>query len=458
MMKIVSTNPSLNFELIGDLEIDTEESIKEKVKQARIAQEKWGSEKLETRIILLREIYEKIKEKKEILAQIVSLEMGMAIRESRDEVQWGLNYFLWYLDNAQKYLNPEITFENESEIHRVYYEAKGVVVAISPWNYPSFMFVWTCIQALLAWNSVIFKTSKEVILTWKIIADIVKNSSLPAWVWEEVYGDGKIGDILTRQDVDFITFTGSTNVGKNIAKIAWEKWIGCVMELWWSAPWIICEDAKIDEVLATIYYMRFSNCGQMCDGLKRLIVHETKYEELKTKLSNLLSQKKVWIAQHEDTDIGPLVSESQLKNLQEQYNDAINLWAKIVFQSQLSPNLKWAYFAPTLLENISFDMKVWKEEVFWPILPIVSFKEIDEAIQLANDTPYWLWAYVFTENKSSFEKIAKNIKTGMVQMNNVNYCIPQDPFWWYKNSWIGREHGKWGFYEFTNVKVTSSPK
>jgi acyl-CoA reductase-like NAD-dependent aldehyde dehydrogenase len=94
------------------------------------------------------------------------------------------------------------------------------------------MFVWTCIQALLAWNSVIFKTSKEVILTWKIIANIVKNSSLPKWVWEEVYGDGKIGDILTRQDVDFITFTGSTNVGKNIAKISWEKWIGCVMELW----------------------------------------------------------------------------------------------------------------------------------------------------------------------------------------------------------------------------------
>jgi acyl-CoA reductase-like NAD-dependent aldehyde dehydrogenase len=196
----------------------------------------------------------------------------------------------------------------------------------------------------------------------------------------------------------------------------------------------------------------------MCDGLKRLIVHETKYEELKTKLSHLLSQKKVWIAQHEDTDIGQLVSESQLKNLQEQYNDALNLWAKIVFQSQLSSDLKWAYFAPTLLENISFDMKIWKEEVFWPILLIVLFKEIDEAIQLANDTPYWLWAYVFTENKPTFEKIAKNIKTGMVQMNNVNYCIPDDPFWWYKNSWIWREHGKWGFYEFTNIKVTSSPK
>jgi succinate-semialdehyde dehydrogenase/glutarate-semialdehyde dehydrogenase len=106
MTKITSTNPSLNFELIGEVEIDTEESIKEKIRQARIAQEKWGSEELETRIIFLREIYEKMKEKKETLAQSISLEMGMAIRDARDEVQYGLNYFLWYLENAQKYLNP----------------------------------------------------------------------------------------------------------------------------------------------------------------------------------------------------------------------------------------------------------------------------------------------------------------------------------------------------------------
>jgi succinate-semialdehyde dehydrogenase / glutarate-semialdehyde dehydrogenase len=148
--KIASTNPSLNFELIGEVEIDTEESIKEKIRQARIAQEKWVNETLETRIVLLKSIYTIMIEKKENLAQSISLEMGMAIRDARDEVQYGLNYFLWYLENAQKYLNPEITFENETETHRVYYEPKGVVIAIAPWNYPSFMFVWTCIQALLA--------------------------------------------------------------------------------------------------------------------------------------------------------------------------------------------------------------------------------------------------------------------------------------------------------------------
>lgn len=458
MTKIESTNPSLNFEKLWEVEIDTEQSIIEKLQISKNAQKNWNNIWLEKRIGYLREVYDIMRNKKEDLAKSVSNEMWMALRDARDEVQVWLNYFIWYLENSSKYLNPEITYEDETQIQKVFYEPKWVVVAISPWNYPFFMFVWTSIQALLAWNTVLFKTSKEVIITWKMISDLVESSSLPKWVWSEVYGDWSVWDILTNQDIDFITFTWSTSIWKKISRLANEKWIWCVMELWGSAPWIIHSDADIDEVIWTIYYMRYSNCWQMCDWLKRLIVHESKYEELKEKLIKLLKTKKIWIANDEKTDIWPLASQSQLNSLNLQYSDALDLWAKIVFQSELDLNLKWAYFPPTVFENITFDMKIWNEEVFWPILPILKFSGIDEAIKLANDTPYWLWAYVFTKDREVFDKCASEIKSGMIQMNNINYCIPQNPFGWYKNSWIWREHWKWGFYEFTNIKAVSIPK
>jgi acyl-CoA reductase-like NAD-dependent aldehyde dehydrogenase len=218
------------------------------------------------------------------------------------------------------------------------------------------------------------------------------------------------------------------------------------------------QDADIDKIIDTLYFLRYSNSGQMCDGLKRLIVHKDRYNEVVEKLSNIIRSKKIGNALEETIDMGPLVSENQLKHLQEQYNDAKILGATILVEWLIDCNLRWAYHVPVLFGNITREMKIWKEEVFGPILPIVPFETIEEAIELANDTPYGLGAYVFTENHILFERIAHEIKSGMVQMNNLNYCIPESPFGWYKSSWIGREHGKWGFHEFCNIKVISIPK
>lgn len=458
MSTIESTNPSDDYMLLGSIESTSESEIIAFIEKAKITQKEWASREVSERVRLLRKVYDRSLEKKEILSQSVATEMGMPIRLARDEVQYGLNYFLWYLDHAEKYLSPEVTFENDREIHTVFYEPKGVIAAITPWNYPFMLFVWACIQSLLAGNAVIWKISKEVILTGKLIADIFRDSGFPESVWQEIYGDGKLGDFLTDQAIDAITFTGSTQVGRWLAKKAQEKWITAIMELGGSAPGIICEDADIDSVLETIYFMRFSNSGQMCDGLKRLIVHASRYEELVQKLSERLLSKKIGNAQDESIDIWPLVSEHQLRAVTSQLNDALEKGAIILAKNTPESIYKWSYMPLYLLGNINNDMSVWKEEVFGPILPIVSYKTYEEAIQFANDTQYGLGAYVFTEDKNVFHRIAWSIKSGMVQMNNVNYCIPEDPFWGYKSSGIGREHGKWWFHELCNVKVISQPK
>ncbi|NRH20843.1 aldehyde dehydrogenase [Candidatus Gracilibacteria bacterium] len=458
MTNIISTNPSENYNPLGFIESTPESDIPLIIQNARKAHRVWKNTPLNERIFFLREIYDTFVQQKEILAQSVATEMGMPIKLARDEVQYGLNYFLWYLDNAGRYLATEVVFESETELHTVHYESKGVIAAITPWNYPVMLCIWACVQPLLAGNVVVWKISKEVILTGKLIGDILKQSSLPSGVWTEIYGDGKMGDILTDQDIDGITFTGSTNVGKSLARKAFEKGIPALMELGGSAPGIVCEDADIDSVLETIYFMRFSNSGQMCDGLKRLMVHASRYDELVQKLGEKLQSKKLGNAIQEDIDIGPLVSESQLRNITEQYEDAMKKGAVIESELIVSEKLSGAYFAPTILGNISRDMHVWKEEVFGPILPILTFSTLEEAVELANDTTYGLGAYVFTENKETFLYLAERIDSGMVQQNNVNYCIPSDPFGGYKASGTGREHGKWGFHEFCNVKVTSIPK
>ncbi|MFH1290659.1 MAG: aldehyde dehydrogenase family protein [Nanoarchaeota archaeon] len=458
MVKITSTNPSKNYMKIGEVSVSTEKEVQEKVKNARVAKEEWNSIGLAKRVELLREVVAKFNEKKEELALLMSREMGKPISESVDDISSGVKFFNWYLDNAEKYLAPEVTFEDDKEIHRVYYEPVGVVAVIVPWNFPFSNFVWQVGQNLVVGNTIVFKHSEETALFGREIEKIFNESGLPGGVFNEVYGDGKVGDYLIHQDVDMICFTGSSKVGKQVYKVGAEKFIPVLMELGGSAPGIIFEDADIDKVLETVYICKYLSCGQVCDGLKRLIVHEKRFDEVVEKLKKLVESKKVGDAEDESVEIGPLVAKRQLELLQSQVEDAVSKGARIVAGGKTPDNLKGAYYEPTLITNVKKDMRVWKEEVFGPVLPIVMFKTYDEAIKLANDTCYGLGGYVFTEDKNLFQKAASEIQSGMVCLNNASYVKPCNPFGGYKDSGLGREHGKYGFHDLCNIKVVAEEK
>ena len=255
-----------------------------------------------------------------------------------------------------------------------------------------------------------------------------------------------------------ICFTGNTKTGEYLYKAAANKMIPILMELGGSAPGIICQDADIDAVIKGVFNKKFTNAGQLCHALKRLIVHESKFHEVVEKLKYIAASQVIGDALDRETTMGPLVSEKQLNTLIEQFNDAVSKGAKIICGGKQPAGLKGSYFEPTILTNITKDMRVWKEEVFGPVLPVVSFKTIDEAIDLANDTIYGLGGYVFTTSKETFNMVSRELKTGMVSCNNLAYSSAYNPFGGTKASGLGRTRGKWGFQGLCNIKIIAFEK
>jgi len=428
MNKLVSTDPSKNYEEIGSVTISTKEEVKNNVLKAQKAYNEWRKLSVKERVNLLQSAFNKLYRRKKEISQLVSEEMGFPIKNHVIDIEDGFHYFKWYLDNAEEMLSEEVTFESDSEIHKVVYEPYGVAAVISPWNYPFGQWVWQVVPTLVAGNTVVFKHSEECSLTGELIADIIETSKLPHGVFNEVYGNGDVGRILLDQDINLVGFTGSTKTGREIYQKASEKMIKVLMELGGSAPGIIFEDADLDSAIEHVFDFRFYNSGQVCDGLKRLIVHESIVDKVVDELKKLVESKKVGISTDESSDFGPLVAERQLKLVEEQYKDAVEKGAVTVIGGKRPGGLSGAYFEPTLLTNITTEMRVWKEEVFGPILPVVTFNTEEEAIKLANDTQYGLGGYVYTKDLEKAERVAREIETGMVSINGVNYVCPHNPF------------------------------
>lgn len=457
MALLESMNPS-NYELLGSVEISTVAEVEEKVRSAKQAQKAWAALSVSKRVDFLKRAFTEFEKGKEEFALLQSREMGMPLRDALSDCDGNFAYANWYFENAEKYLSPEKTFEDEKEIHQVLREPLGVAAVIVPWNFPFANFVWGALQSLIAGNTVVFKHSEECPLSGKFLEEVL-NTHLPEGVFNEVYGAGEVGANLVEQPINMIAFTGSTKTGQHLYEIAGKKFIKAAMELGGSAPGIIFPDADIEAAISNACGNRLMNQGQCCDGLKRLIVHEDIFDEVVKKAVEIFSTKKIGAADDMETDIGPLVAKRQLDLLIAQVEDAKNRGAEVVCGgNSLEATMHGAYFEPTVLTNITSDMRVWNEEVFGPVLPIMKFKTEEEAIELANQTSYGLGSYVFTQDMAVAERMAVAIQSGMVSINGTNYIMPFNPFGGYKNSGIGREHGKYGFEEVTQVKVVARNK
>lgn len=453
MNELISINPS-NYQQLGSVGTSTLSQIKQKIVLAHRAKRVWQETPIKERIKLLKKVSLEIKSRKQTIALLESREMGMPITEALVDVEGSIDYMNWYFNNAEKYLSPEITFKNKTEIHEVRYEPIGVTALIVPWNFPLANFVWGAVQSLICGNVIVMKHSEEVPLFAKFIEEIMAKQGLPEGVFNMIYGDGNIGWQLVNQDIDLISFTGSTMVGKRLHELAGKKFIKALLELGGSAPGIIFPDSNLNQAVENVCSNRLLNQGQCCDGLKRLIVHESIFKEVVKQLKTIFENKQIGNAENMTTQIGPLVAKRQLELLKLQVKESVNKGARIITGGKsLEEKMGGAFFEPTILTEITPDMRVWKEEVFGPVLPVVKFRTTDEAIKLANDTIYGLGSYLYTSDHKTIDYVTKALKTGMVNVNGTNYVMPFNPFGGYKNSGFGREHGKYGFHELSQIKI-----
>ena len=457
-MKIASTNPSRDYEVIGEVAVTPNDEITRKAAEANQAKDAWRKLGVTKRVELIRSVRDLLKQKADEIAAVITKEIGTPITECKDEVSWDWGYFDWFLDNAEQALAPEATHEDAAARYQVHYEPTGSVAVITPWNLPFDMFVWGVIPNLLAGNTVIYKAAEECILTGKLLEDIMATAGLPDGVFSAVHGDAEQGEFLVQQDIDMIWFTGSSEVGKKLYELAGKKFIKGIMEMGGSNPAIVFADADLEKVVQTIKFKRYSFAGQTCDAVKRLIVHKDVADKLIDMLKTEISTISVGDPESETTQMGPLASKMQLDTLTAQVDDAVSHGANVVLGGAQPENLQGAYFLPTILTDVTAEMKVWNEEVFGPVLPIVTFATDDEAIALANDTPYGLGAQVYTADKIKAQLIAAEIQAGAVDINGTGHFKPFNPFGGCKASGVGREHGIHGFRELCQMKLISEEK
>jgi acyl-CoA reductase-like NAD-dependent aldehyde dehydrogenase len=431
-LTIVSTNPGRNYEVVGEVRVSSAADIALAVHQP------------------VASLFEQHRQE---IAEIIAREMGAPAAGADGSTSWALNGMRWNLDNAAVCLAPEVTFENAEEIHKVFYEPLGVAAVIAPWNFPQSNFVMGAFQPILAGNTVVYKLSEEVPMFGQLLDRLMAAAKLPSGVFTQVYGDGRVGEALARSDIDAIFFTGSSAVGRKLYKIGAEKFIPVHLELGGSDAGIVCEDANIDEAVPQIFDAKFCNNGQICCGLKRLIVHVTRFDEIVQKLTSYIKACRIGDPLEEDIELGPLVAQRQVDLLKAQVEDARTQGATIVVGGREPPGLKGAYYEPTLIIDVKPSMRVWKEEVFGPVLPVVSYETEDEAITLANDTIYGLSGYIYTASRARAEKIASLMQTGSISHNGIEYSGPHNPFGGYKMSGFRKTGGKYGFRDACRVKA-----
>ena len=455
MKKIVSTNPADNS-FLGEVSVTTEAELKNKINKAQAAKKIWKSLGVKKRVEILRPLISAFKNRESELVELTVKEMGKTITETKADMVWDFDYFNEFLDKGPGYIEDEITVNDGTTQHRIVYEPRGVVACIVPWNFPFANFVWGVIPNLIVGNVVIFKHSEECPLIGKLIEDVMASLTyLPEGVFSEVYGGADVGSMLVSQEIDLIWFTGSSAVGTKLHELAGKKFIKSVLELGGSNPAIVFDDVDIEQVIQKIYRGRFTNCGQVCDAIKRLIVHESIYDNVVAKFKELIDTIMIGNPEEEDTQLGPLAAMRQLELLSSQVQDSVNAGAVVVSGGKRAAGFDGAFYSPTILVNVTSDMRVWKEEVFGPVLPIVSFKTEEEAIRLANDTIYGLGAVVHSSDLVRARRVAAALDAGFVDINDGNHWQQCNPFGGYKMSGIGCEHGRLGFQELCLFKVVA---
>jgi succinate-semialdehyde dehydrogenase/glutarate-semialdehyde dehydrogenase len=449
-------NPA-NGTLVAKTVNSSAENARDAVEAAAVAFKSWSKMPAKERASYLRKWHDLILENADDLGALMTAEQGKPLSEAIGEVKYGAGFIEFYAEECKRVMGDIIpTVANDRRL-LVYKQPVGVVGCITPWNFPNAMITRKAAPAMAAGCTVVIKPDAGTPLSALALCELAERAGIPAGVLNVVVGSDAqaIGEVLTQHEkIAKFTFTGSTAVGKILMAQCASTVKKISLELGGNAPFIVFDDADIDEAVTHCVATKFRNCGQTCVCTNRIFVHEAIASDFTEKLQHSISALKVADGFEEGAEIGPLINTQALEKMDVLMADAVDKGAKVLLggaRHQLGEN----FYQPTLLSNVSDSMRLANEEIFGPIAAVQTFTTEDEVVEKANATEYGLAAYFFTQDIGRVMRVSEDLEYGIVCSNSGVFSTEVAPFGGWKQSGIGSEGGKEGIADFYETKFHS---
>ncbi len=454
-----SKNPA-TLEQYGPFEAKSPEEVLAASEKAQKAFVSWSQLSIRERAKYLLKAREYILDHLDEIAQVISEDNGKPRLEALSTDIFPICDLLSYFaKNAEKLLKPESVgiglmalLGRRSKIH---YLPFGVVAIISPWNFPFSIPMGGIAMALVAGNTVLLKAADATPRVGFKIEEVWKAAGLPEGVFQHLPGGVETGEAVLQSKIDKVLFTGSVKVGKRVMEACSQRLIPCSLELGGKDAMIVCEDAPLELAVSAALWGGFCNAGQICASVERIYIHEKIAQEFTNRLVEKVKKLKQGIGSSDyEVTQGPLTTEAQLRVVETQMKEAKEKGAVFLTGGKKNENFPGYFFEPTVITNVDHSFRCVMDETFGPTLPIMTFKNEEEAIKLANDSPYGLCGSVWTKDIKRGRKIALQIRAGTVCVNECTYThgLPQTPWGGVKDSGFGRNHSKIGLHELVHIQ------
>jgi succinate-semialdehyde dehydrogenase/glutarate-semialdehyde dehydrogenase len=444
------TNPATG-EVIASVPTLGAEETRAAIRAADEAMTGWAARTAKERSNLLRAWFNLMMENQEDLAQIMTAEQGKPLAESRGEIAYGASFIEFFAEEAKR-INGETIPSHKADARIVVIrQPVGVVGAITPWNFPNAMITRKAGPAHAAGCTIVIKPASDTPLSALALCELAERAGIPAGVINVITGKASVigGELTANPTVRMLTFTGSTEIGKLLMEQCAKTVKKVGMELGGNAPFIVFDDADLDAAVAGAMASKYRNAGQTCVCANRLLVQDGVYDAFAKKLAEAVAQMKVGNGTEDGVTTGPLINGAAVEKVQEHIEDAVAKGASVVSGGK---HLGGNFFEPTILRDVTTDMKVTREETFGPVAPLFRFKTEEEAIRMANDTEFGLACYFYTRDIGRVWRVGEGLEYGIVGINEGIISTEVAPFGGVKESGIGREGSSHGMDEFVELK------
>ena len=447
-------NPA-NGQLIGRAASATRDDVSDAIEAAEAAMPAWSATPTWNRSEILRQIANNMRERSAEIAALITAEIGKPAPQSLGEVMGSAEQFDWFADETRRIYGQIVESRLPDTQHYITYAPVGVVAAFSPWNFPVALAARKLAPALAAGCSVVVKGASEAPGATKALIECCVNTDLPPGVVSLLSGNASqlSGVIMADDRVRKVSFTGSVEVGKEIAASAASTLKKVTMELGGHAPVIVMDDVDVPKVATVSAQAKFRNCGQVCISPSRFLVMEEIADEFVEAFTETTKALKVGDGTEDGVEVGPLATEKRRREIADLVKDAVETGAQMKAGGRVPEGLDHGYFyEPTVLADVPDEARLMQEEIFGPIAAIRTVRSLDEALEIANNTEFGLNAYAFTSSLKSARKIADGLRSGMVTINSFSPAMTEVPFGGVKSSGYGREGGSLGIWEYLESK------